>query len=90
MAADFRAAAGQARADGFGALRVAAEMGDFAEAIGSVDRLLDWERLCTPVQREEATPGWLSTDWSLPHWSRPPSARLGLVPDPAPPGAVKS
>jgi hypothetical protein len=53
MAADFRAAAGQARADGFGALRVAAEMGDFAEAIGSVDRLLDWERLCTPVQREE-------------------------------------
>jgi MEDS: MEthanogen/methylotroph, DcmR Sensory domain/STAS domain len=53
MAADFRAAAGQARADGFGALRVAAEMGDFAAAIGSVDRLLDWERLCTPVQREE-------------------------------------
>jgi MEDS: MEthanogen/methylotroph, DcmR Sensory domain/STAS domain len=53
MAADFRAAARQARADGFGALRVAAEMGDFAESIGSVERLLEWERLCTPMQHEE-------------------------------------
>jgi anti-anti-sigma factor len=53
MAADFRAAARQARTDGFGALRVAAEMGIFADAIGSVERLLDWERLCTPMQREE-------------------------------------
>jgi hypothetical protein len=53
MAADFRGAAQQARADGFGALRVAAEMGDFAEAIGSVERLLEWERLCTPMQHEE-------------------------------------
>jgi anti-anti-sigma regulatory factor len=53
MATDFRIAARQARADGFGALRVAAEMGDFAAAIGSVDRLLDWERLCTPMQHEE-------------------------------------
>ncbi|MBV9793385.1 MAG: MEDS domain-containing protein [Actinobacteria bacterium] len=53
MAADFRTAARQARADGFGALRVAAEMGDFAAAVGSVDRLLDWERLCTPMQHEE-------------------------------------
>ena len=53
MAADFRGAARQARADGFGALRVAAEMGDFAEAIGSVERLLEWERLCTPMQHQE-------------------------------------
>jgi hypothetical protein len=53
MATDFRVAARQARADGFGALRVAAEMGDFAEAIGSFERLLDWERLCTPMQHEE-------------------------------------
>ena len=28
-------------------------MGDFAEAIGSVERLLEWERLCTPMQHEE-------------------------------------
>jgi hypothetical protein len=24
-------------------------MGSFADAIGSVERLLDWERLCTPM-----------------------------------------
>ncbi len=53
MATDFRIAARQARADGFGALRVAAEMGDFATAIGSVERLLEWERLCTPLQHQE-------------------------------------
>jgi hypothetical protein len=53
MAIDFRIAARQARADGFGALRVAAEMGDFATAIGSAERLLDWERRCTPMQHEE-------------------------------------
>ena len=47
--AGFRAAGRQARADGFGGLRVAAEMGDFARAIGSVERLLDWERSCTPM-----------------------------------------
>jgi len=53
MEAGFRAAGRQARADGFGGLRVAAEMGDFAESIGSVERLLEWERFCTPMQREE-------------------------------------
>jgi hypothetical protein len=53
MEAGFRAAGRQARADGFGGLRVAAEMGDFAESIGSVERLLEWERYCTPLQREE-------------------------------------
>jgi ABC-type transporter Mla MlaB component len=53
MEAGFRAAGRQARADGFGGLRVAAEMGDFARSIGSVERLLDWERFCTPMQREE-------------------------------------
>lgn len=53
MEAGFRTAARRARADGFGGLRVAAEMGDFARSIGSVDRLLDWERRCTPLQREE-------------------------------------
>ena len=49
----FRAAGRQARADGFGALRVAAEMGDFSRAIGSVERLLEWERRCTSMQHEE-------------------------------------
>jgi DcmR-like sensory protein/STAS domain-containing protein len=53
MAAGFRAAGRQARADGFGGLRVAAEMGNVARSIGSVERLLDWERSCTPLQREE-------------------------------------
>ena len=53
MAAGFRSAGRRARADGFGGLRVAAEMGDFARSIGSVERLLDWERRCTPMQREE-------------------------------------
>jgi hypothetical protein len=28
-------------------------MGDFAAAIGSVERLLEWERLCTPLQHQE-------------------------------------
>ena len=53
MAAGFRAAGRRARADGFGGLRVAAEMGDFARSIGSVERLLEWERRCTPMQHEE-------------------------------------
>lgn len=53
MEADFRTAARRARADGFGGLRVAAEMGDFTRSIGSVEGLLDWERRCTTLQREE-------------------------------------
>jgi hypothetical protein len=53
MEAGFRAAGRRARADGFGGLRVAAEMGNFAQSIGSVERLLDWERRCTPMQRQE-------------------------------------
>jgi hypothetical protein len=53
MAAGFRTAGRQARADGFGGLRVAAEMGHLTRSAGSVERLLDWERSCTPLQREE-------------------------------------
>ncbi len=52
MESGFRAAGRRARADGFGGLRVAAEMGDFSRAIGSVERLLDWERTCTSLQHD--------------------------------------
>jgi anti-anti-sigma regulatory factor len=52
IARGFRAAGGQARADGFPALRVAAEMGDFARFLGSVDRVVTWERMANQLQRD--------------------------------------
>lgn len=54
MAKGFRAAGWQARADGFPALRVAAEMGDFAARVGSAEQMLRWERIASRLQREEA------------------------------------
>src|ERR1700760_3092781 len=49
----FRAAGGQARADGFPALRVAAEMGDFARFLGSLDQVVTWERMASRLQGDE-------------------------------------
>jgi anti-anti-sigma regulatory factor len=49
----FRAAGGQAQADGFPALRVAAEMGDFARFLGSVDEVVAWERMANQLQGDE-------------------------------------
>lgn len=54
MAKGFRAAGWQARADGFPAVRVAAEMGDFAAWVGSAEQMLRWERIASRLQREEA------------------------------------
>jgi anti-anti-sigma regulatory factor len=92
MEADFRAASRQARADGFGALRVAAEMGNFADAIGSVDRLLDWERLCTPMQHEEGITSVCQYDQRW--FSETDAARLlgthaGIAPDTVRPPPVQ-
>ena len=53
VASGFRAAAARARADGFPALRVAAEMGDFSRLLGSADRAVAWERMSTRLQRDE-------------------------------------
>ncbi|MBA8802269.1 hypothetical protein FB382_000560 [Nocardioides ginsengisegetis] len=52
VADGFRAAADQARKDGFPGLRVAAEMDDLAPLLGSSEEALNWERLCTGLQRE--------------------------------------
>ena len=92
MEADFRAASRQARADGFGGLRVAAEMGNFADAIGSVERLLDWERLCTPMQREEGITSVCQYDQRW--FTETDAARLvtehaGLAPDTVRPPPVR-
>ena len=50
--AGFRAAAEQSRKSGFPALRVAAEMGDFARFLGSAEEVLRWEKRSTAMQRE--------------------------------------
>lgn len=52
VADGFRAAADQARKDGFPGLRVAAEMDGLAPLLGSSEEVLHWERLCTGLQRE--------------------------------------
>jgi hypothetical protein len=49
----YRALASQTRADGFPALRVAAEMGDFTRFLGSAARVATWERMATRLQVEE-------------------------------------
>lgn len=53
MASAFRAAGRQARAEGFPALRIAAEMDEFAEVAGGIERLLEWEGISTVLQAEE-------------------------------------
>ena len=53
LATGFRAAGRLARSEGFPALRVAAEMGEFAELAGGIERLLEWEGIATTLQAEE-------------------------------------
>lgn len=53
IATDLRTAIGHARDDGFPGLRFAAEMGDFAQAFGSIELLLLWERMCSRLHQEE-------------------------------------
>lgn len=53
LAGAYRDAGRRARSDGFPGLRVAAEMGDLARRVGSVDHLLAWERFATQLQAEE-------------------------------------
>lgn len=52
VAAGFRAAAAQARKDGFPGLRVAARMDDLPTLLGSDDEVVAWERMSTQLQRE--------------------------------------
>jgi MEDS: MEthanogen/methylotroph, DcmR Sensory domain/STAS domain len=86
----FRAAARKARADGFGALRVATEMGHFSRAIGSVEQLLEWERICTPIQHEEGITSVCQYDqrgFSDTHAAMIVREHAGIAPDrlPVPP-----
>jgi anti-anti-sigma factor len=53
IAGSLRAAAGQSRDDGFPGFRVAAEMDDLVQALGSLELVRLWERMCSRVQREE-------------------------------------
>ncbi|NUR08133.1 MAG: STAS domain-containing protein [Nocardioidaceae bacterium] len=52
LAAAIGAESGEARRSGFTALRVAAEMTPFAEALGSAERLLQWERAASRMQQQ--------------------------------------
>ena len=52
-ASEFRAAADQARTEGFPGLRIAAEMGDVTRVLDSIGQALAWERLTTALQRED-------------------------------------
>jgi anti-anti-sigma regulatory factor len=53
IACGLRAAASRSSAGGFPGLRVAAEMADFARAVGSMEQLLRWERMLSRLQQEE-------------------------------------
>ena len=53
VASSFRATADRARADGFTGLRVAVEMGGFTRVLGSIERVLTWERMATQLQHEQ-------------------------------------
>lgn len=64
LASGFRAAGRQARAEGFPALRVAAEMGEFAEVAGGIERLLEWEGISTVLQAEEGITSVCQYDFS--------------------------
>jgi len=48
----FRVMASLAKAEGFPGLRIAAEMGDFCRALGSIEQVLAWERMATQSQQE--------------------------------------
>jgi ABC-type transporter Mla MlaB component len=88
MESGFRAAARQARADGFGALRVAAEMGDFSRAVSSVEQLLEWERICTPMQHEEGITSVCQYDqrrFSNTHAAMIVHEHAGIAPEVLPP-----
>lgn len=50
---EFRAAAGLARAEGFPGLRIAADMGDITQVLGSIERAVAWERMTTVLQHVE-------------------------------------
>ena len=52
IADGFRAAAEESRKRGFPALRVAARMDDLGPLLGSADEVIQWERMCTGLQRE--------------------------------------
>ncbi len=52
-ASAFRATADLARAEGFPGLRVAVEMGGFTRVLGSIGRVLAWERMATRLQHEQ-------------------------------------
>lgn len=64
LASGFRAAGRRARAEGFPALRVAAEMGRFAELVGGIERLLEWEGISTVLQAEERITSVCQYDFS--------------------------
>lgn len=53
LASGFREAGGRARGEGFPALRVATEMGEFSELAGGIEHLLEWEGIATALQAEE-------------------------------------
>ena len=65
LAQGFRSGAGQARADGFAGLRVAAEMGDMERAFGSMEALLEWEAQASELQAEEGITSVCQYDRSL-------------------------
>ena len=65
LARGFREGAGQARADGFAGLRVAAEMGDMTRAFGSLDAVLEWEAQASELQAEEGITSVCQYDRSL-------------------------
>lgn len=52
-ASEFRAAAELARTEGFPGLRIAAEMGDVTQVLGSIGQALAWERITTALQHED-------------------------------------
>lgn len=51
-ASSLRATADLARTDGFPGLRIALEMGDFTQALGSIEQVMAWERMATRLQHE--------------------------------------
>jgi anti-anti-sigma regulatory factor len=51
-ASRFRATAHRARTEGFPGLRVALEAGEFTRALGSIERVMAWERMATHIQHE--------------------------------------
>jgi anti-anti-sigma factor len=75
IAGSLRAAAGQSRDDGFPGFRVAAEMEDLVQALGSLELVRLWERMCSRVQQEE---GFSSVcQYSQRHFDDP--AQMNLI-----------